>query len=54
MCRLQLSMKKHTGAQDVFDGKVMDDLLSNFNEKYALLHSILQCSCIVTITKSAK
>ena len=42
MCRLQLSMKKDTGAQDVFDSKVLDDLLTNFNEKYALLHSILQ------------
>ena len=42
MCGLQLSMKKLTGAQDVLDSKVLDDLLSNFNEKYALLHSSLQ------------
>ena len=42
MCGLQLSMKKLTGAQDVFDSKVLDNLLSNFNEKYAFLHSILQ------------
>ena len=41
-CGLQLSMKKDTGARDVFDSEVFDDLLSNFNEKYALLHSILQ------------
>ena len=31
MCGLQLSMKKDTGAQDVFNSKVPDDLLSNFN-----------------------
>ena len=42
MCGSQVSMKKDTAAQDVFDSKVFDDLLSNFNEKYALLHSILQ------------
>ena len=36
MCGLQLSMKKDTAAQDVCDSKVLDDLLSNFNEKYAL------------------
>ena len=42
MCELQLSMKKLTGAHDVFDSKVLDNLLSNFNEKYAFLHSILQ------------
>ena len=40
MC--ELGMKKDGGAQDVFDSKVFDDLLSNFNDKCPLLHSILQ------------
>ena len=37
-----LSMKRDTGVQDVFDTKFFDNLLNNFNEKCPLLHSILQ------------
>ena len=36
----ELSVKKVGGMQDVFDSKVFDDLLCNFNDKCPLLHSI--------------
>ena len=40
MC--ELNIKKDSGTEDVFDTKIFDNLLSNFNDKCLLLHSILQ------------